>query len=154
MSIGAVNKDKKQKKIFQTTTFIIFWDFHLLRFSFHHKWNDAQLLLINMVYTSCLTSCQTTLRKLGNIRKFSEPHRMIAWCAVFLPKWKFRQYKQETLEKQTLNFSCSVLFHMETGVSLKYFVIDCRSQLWQQNYWNMSKNSQQLAFSWLLSWHY
>ena len=27
---------------------------------FHHKWNDGRLLVINMVYTSCLTSCQTT----------------------------------------------------------------------------------------------
>ena len=26
------------------------------------------------------------LRKLGNIRKISELHRMISWCPVFLPK--------------------------------------------------------------------
>ena len=31
----------------------------------------------------------------------------------------------KTLEKQKLNFSCSVLFHMKTRVSLKYFVNDC-----------------------------
>ena len=31
------------------------------------------------------------------------------------------------LDKQILNFSCSALFHMETGVSLKYFVNGCRS---------------------------
>ena len=30
------------------------------KFSFHHKWNDAQLLLINKVYMNCLTSCPTT----------------------------------------------------------------------------------------------
>ena len=30
------------------------------KFSFDHKRNDARLLLINMVYKSCLTSCQTT----------------------------------------------------------------------------------------------
>ena len=29
-------------------------------FSFHHNWNDARLLLIRMIYTSCLTGCQTT----------------------------------------------------------------------------------------------
>ena len=29
-------------------------------FSFHHKWNDGRFLLINMVYTSFLTSCRTT----------------------------------------------------------------------------------------------
>ena len=30
------------------------------KLSFHDKWNDGQLLRINMVYTSCLTSCRTT----------------------------------------------------------------------------------------------
>ena len=30
------------------------------KFFFRSKRNDAQLLLINMVYTSCLTSCRTT----------------------------------------------------------------------------------------------
>ena len=35
LAIGAVNKDKNT-------------------FSFHHYWNEAQLLIIYMVYTSCL----------------------------------------------------------------------------------------------------
>ena len=44
-----------------TTTFIIFWDFLVFyQISFHHKWNDARLLLMNIVYMSCLTSCWTT----------------------------------------------------------------------------------------------
>ena len=30
------------------------------KFFFHCKWNDVRLLLINLVYTRCLTSCQTT----------------------------------------------------------------------------------------------
>ena len=30
------------------------------KFSFQDMWNDFWLLLINIVYTSCLTSCQTT----------------------------------------------------------------------------------------------
>ena len=30
------------------------------KFFFHHNWNDGRLLLINMVYTSCFTSCRTT----------------------------------------------------------------------------------------------
>ena len=29
-------------------------------FFFHHQWNHGRLLLINMVYMSFLTSCQTT----------------------------------------------------------------------------------------------
>ena len=35
-----------------------FWYF--TKFSFHHKWSEAWLLVINMVYMSCLTSCRTT----------------------------------------------------------------------------------------------
>ena len=37
---------------------LIFWCF--TKFSFHHKWNEAPLLVINMVYTGCLTSCRTS----------------------------------------------------------------------------------------------
>ena len=35
-----------------------------------------------MVYTSCLSSCRTTydLKKLGNIRKVSKLHIIIAYC--------------------------------------------------------------------------
>ena len=49
------------KNIKTNNHFIIFWEF--LRFYqifVHHKWNDARLLLTNMVYTSSLTSCRTT----------------------------------------------------------------------------------------------
>ena len=38
-------------------------------------------LLINMVCTSCLTSCRTT-EGLRNIRKVSKPNRMIAQCPM------------------------------------------------------------------------
>ena len=34
------------------------WCFN--KFPFHHNGNDAQFLLINMVYTSCLMSCRMT----------------------------------------------------------------------------------------------
>ena len=37
--------------------FKTFWRF--TKFSFHGKWNNERLLLINMVYTSSPTSCQT-----------------------------------------------------------------------------------------------
>ena len=44
-----------------TTTFIVFWDFLMFYQIFLlPQWNDARLLLINMVNTSCLTSCRTT----------------------------------------------------------------------------------------------
>ena len=33
---------------------------YFTKFSFHHRWNDGRLLLINMVFTSCLASCRTT----------------------------------------------------------------------------------------------
>ena len=34
--------------------------FLFTKFSFHHKWNESWLLVINMIYTSCFASCQTT----------------------------------------------------------------------------------------------
>ena len=54
-----------------------FWCF--TKFFFQQEWNDAWLLLINMVYTSCLTSSQTT-QYWGSqeIRKYQE--------SVLLPK--------------------------------------------------------------------
>ena len=42
--------------------FIIIWDGLILaKFSFYQKWNEARLLITNMVYTQCLTSYQTAL---------------------------------------------------------------------------------------------
>ena len=44
-----------------TILVIIFWDILMFtKFFFHHKWNELWLLVINMVYTNCLTSCRTT----------------------------------------------------------------------------------------------
>ena len=76
--------------VVSTTICIIFWDFLMFyQISFHHKWNDARLLLINMVHTSCLRSYQRRkIKKLDSVR--------------------------------------SVLFHMKTGVNLKYPVNDYR----------------------------
>ena len=42
------------------------------------------------------------------------------------PKIKPFSILTKTIEKQTLNFSHSVLFHMKTRVFLIYFVHDCR----------------------------
>ena len=50
-----------------------------------------------MVYTSCLTTCQTTRD---------------------LRSYETKKTQQNTHEKQKLDLSRSVLFHMETKVSL------------------------------------
>ena len=42
------------------------------------------------------------------------------------PKIKTLAILPETIEKQKLNFSRSVLFHMKTRVFLIYFLRDCR----------------------------
>ena len=74
------------------------------------------------------------LRTLGNIKKISKLHRIIAWCPVLLPKLKFCQYQQKVLEKQKLNFSRRVLFHIKTTVCLKYLGQDClRKQYFASN---------------------
>ena len=56
-----------------------------------------------LVYTSCLT-CRWTnwdLKKLGNIRKISKIHRVIARCLVLM---------------------LSALFHMKTTLCLRFFL--------------------------------
>ena len=66
------------------------------KFFFHCKWNDERLLLINMIYKSCLS------------------------------KWKFCWYWQKSLEKHKLtenNPQC--VFHMKTRVGVIYFVNGC-----------------------------
>ena len=57
MEIKMKNRSQRYDINRPTIIFIIFWCF--AKFSFYHKWKDARLLLINMVCTSCLTSCQT-----------------------------------------------------------------------------------------------
>ena len=96
----------------------------MIDFFFHHKWDEAWLLVINMVHTSWFMSCRTT-SDWGNIRKILNFHRNIAYCPAFLPKWKFRQYYQNTAEKTKLNFSRSALLHIKTRVCLKHFVNGC-----------------------------
>ena len=44
-----------------TIMVIIFWDFLCsTKFFFHNKSSEAWLLVLNMLYASCLTKCQTT----------------------------------------------------------------------------------------------
>ena len=83
------------------------------------------------------------LRKTRNIRKISKLHRMIVWCPVILPKWKFRWCWQKTFDKQT-NFFRSALFHMKTRVSLKYFVNDC---LWHKFWFLTFRDHFKLNFA-------
>ena len=44
--------------IYTTIMDIIFWDF-LILYQIFDKWNESSLLVINIVYTSCLKSCAT-----------------------------------------------------------------------------------------------
>ena len=42
-----------------TFKIIVFWGFwYFTKFSFHHKWNETWLLVINVIYTSYFASCQ------------------------------------------------------------------------------------------------
>ena len=96
----------------------------LSRFSFHYKWNKAWLLVINMVYTSCLTSCRTTW-DLGfyEIRKY---HQNLKNCRlVFSLPPKTKNTSKSLLKNRNWPFSRSALFDMETRVCLTCFVHDC-----------------------------
>ena len=130
MSFLFINKTLRLDNFGSTILAIIFWDFLVFYQIFlNHKWSESWLLVRNMVYTSCLTSCRRTktydLRKLGSIKKIWNLDRIITWCPVFLPKWTFCQYKWKTVQKLKSNVSCSALFHTNTNISLIYFGQDC-----------------------------
>ena len=60
-------------------------------------------------------------RKLGNIRRVSKPHRMIAQCPVPPPNLKLCQCQQGTLKTQKLNSSDSTLCHHENQSQSQIF---------------------------------
>ena len=110
---------------------------------FHHKWNDAKLLLINMVYISYFTSCQTTLhfrRWAGHCahthnKNFISgkllnaiPHSVIAQRPAPPAPAKMKAFlilAKNSWKTQIKPFGSS-LFHMKTTVSLKHILNDCR----------------------------
>ena len=54
------------KALCVTIMVIIFWNFLLFyQISFHHKWGDGQLLVINMVFAACLAGCRAALGNWG-----------------------------------------------------------------------------------------
>ena len=117
--LGKLNNRKicETRKILIKENFETFW--WLSKFSFHHKWNGAWLLVKNWYIriVSRVTERLKTwdVRKLRTIRKISKLHRIIAKCLVPLLKWTICQYSQKPPEKQELNFSSSALFHMKTS---------------------------------------
>ena len=68
MSKKTQNKKKKKNKIYKYKWQSRIYNhgnnivgfFCFTKFSFHHKWNEEQLLVINKVYMNCLASCWTT----------------------------------------------------------------------------------------------
>ena len=90
---------------------------------------------------SCLTCCRMTLddfRKLGNIRKISKVHGIIAQCSV-LPRNENFAFTSKNLKfPEKLNFSHSALFHMKTRICLRYFVSDYSFHAFYSNIRNMN----------------
>ena len=84
---------------------------------------DYYLLTCYIRVTSRVSKRRKTedLRKLGSIRKVSKPHRMRAQSSCQSENFF------NIIEKQKLNFSRIVLFHMKNRVCLKYFLNDCGS---------------------------
>ena len=56
-----VNKKIKRKGTFCRQSVLKYFEPFgcFTKFSFHHKWNDERMLLINMVYASYLTTSRT-----------------------------------------------------------------------------------------------
>ena len=83
LTIKAVNKDISQRKFCKESCsyhFETFW--WLSKVSFHHKWNEKWLLIINSYIRVALRVAKQlkiyNLRKLGKTRRFSKLHRIIA----------------------------------------------------------------------------
>ena len=109
---------------------IIFWDFS--KSSFHHKWNEAWLLARNMVYTSCLTICQTTedlrsqeTRKNHENIKTSQNYNLVPSP---LPKRNILLILARNCRKIEIKFFLK-FFHMKTRVCLNCFIHYC---FWKQ----------------------
>ena len=68
-------------------------------------------------------------RKLGTIRKFSNLGGDITQCPVSAPEIKLWQQQSKNTQKQILNFSVPVQFYQISLICSKYFVQDCRYQL-------------------------
>ena len=83
------------------------------KFSFHHKWNKAWLLLISIAYTSSRMNFITSYN--------------VGLVSSLPPKFQIFQHYQKTLERHKSNFCRSALFHMKTRVCIKYLVHDCRT---------------------------
>ena len=67
-------------RLVYTMMIITFWEF--LKFFFHHKIKETWLLVTKMVYTSCLTSCQTTYDLLRKCSGKSWDLMELAPCAL------------------------------------------------------------------------
>ena len=94
---------------------------YFTEFSFCHKWKGVWLV-IDMVYTTCLTSYKTTKNLISwETRKDEE-------ISKFIELWPSAQSfsQNKNFVDISKKLSCSVLFHMKTSVCLKYFVHDCR----------------------------
>ena len=58
IALNDSNFENDEPFLIDQNTMSTFWC--SAKFFFHHKWNEVQLLVLNVVYTSCLTSCWTT----------------------------------------------------------------------------------------------
>ena len=98
--------------------------FDTLSNSFHHKWYETWLSVMNMAYTSCIAIFQSTydLRSYET-RKYQENLKN-SWNHCPAPS-RPCQHQQKNPENQKLNPSHNALSHTKTKVSLEYPLNDC-----------------------------
>ena len=112
---------------------IIFCDsWYFAKFSFYHKWNNAWLLVINMVYKSYLTSCWSTW-DLGSWIWFIYAQKRTLVC--FLVNNEKENIKQEDLHTLCFIFLAMSLTVHDSAFSmidiLRY--VDCNSPRYTSN---------------------
>ena len=82
------------------------------KFSFHHKWNDAQLLPTNMFYTSWLVSCKknVTDTSSSSIKCAIWVHKKYNWNLEHLQSKKTDFIEEPTQTKPTHIYNCFLNF--------------------------------------------
>ena len=95
--------------------FRLFW--WLCKFSFHNKWNEAWLLVINW-YIPVTSRVAERLKAYQENLKTADNYCLLLspFCLLLSPSTN-----KNLLKNRNWTFPCSALFHMKTRVCLKYF---------------------------------
>ena len=93
---------------------------------------EARLLVLNMVYTSCLTSCRSTWDFGSKKIRNSKENLKTSWSYNLVPNPKSTLLilAKNCWKIEIKKFSSMSLFHMKPRVCIKYFLNYCSFSCW------------------------